>query len=107
MCIEAAEVRPWLLECVPNRFKTQEMCNKVVRMDQWSLKYVSDRFVVLQEMWYVDFDDDDDWLIKWRNAYKKRRAQKSQIKKELMRIAWHPDRVMDCCMSEDEKRWWK
>ena len=24
-----------------------------------------------------------------------------------MPITWHPDRVMDWCMSEDEKRWWK
>ena len=39
-------------------------------------------------------------------AIKKQKAQKASIKEELLSIAWHPDRVMDCCMSEDEKRQW-
>ena len=85
MCIEAAEAKPWLLECVLDRFKTQDICNSVVHMDPWLLQYVADCFVVLQEIWYVDFDDD--WFIEWRKAYIKRRAQKAQIKKELMTIA--------------------
>ena len=65
-------------------------------------------------MWNDDYyddgdyrDDDDDKCFKWYDDYKKRKAQKAQIKKELMLIAWHPDRVVDWCMSEDEKRWWK
>ena len=33
MCIKAPEENPWLLEGVPGCFKTQEMCNKAVRMD--------------------------------------------------------------------------
>ena len=28
-------------------------------------------------------------------------------KEELMPIAWHPGRVMDWCMTEDEKERWK
>ena len=45
-------------------------------------------------MWYEDFDDDH--LIKWHNAYIKRKTQKAEIKKELMPIAWHPE-VTDSC----------
>ena len=44
-----------------------------------------------QEMWYEDFDDDDDELITWRDAYIKRKTQKAQIKEELIPVAWHPD----------------
>ena len=40
-------------------------------------------------------DDDDDKFFKWYDGYKKRKTQKAQIKKELMPIAWHLDRVMD------------
>ena len=49
---------------------------------------------------------DDYWVIKWHNkeSHQKRKAQKPQIKKELMHIAWHPSRWRDWCMSEDEKR---
>ena len=41
-------------------------------------------------MWYEDFDDDgdddddDDEIIKWYDGYKKRKAQKAQIKEELL-----------------------
>ena len=28
----------------------------------------------------------------------------AKIKEELLPIAWHPNRVMDWCMSEDEKK---
>ena len=30
--------------------------------------------------------------------------QKANIKEELLPIAWHSGRVMDWCMSEDEKK---
>ena len=60
------------------------------------------------EIWH---DDDeyctDDKIIGWHKRYKKRyKAQKAKIKEELLPIAWHVDRVMDWCMSEDEKRLW-
>ena len=32
----------------------------------------------------------------------RRKAQNSKIKEELLPIAWHPNRVKDWCMSEDE-----
>ena len=45
-------------------------------------------------------------IIEWHNGYRKRRAQKEKIKEELLPVAWHPIRVMNC-MSGDEKRWWE
>ena len=53
--------------------------------------------------WYDDCHDDDE-LGKWLDVYQKRKAQKSQIKKELMLIAWHPSRWWDWCLDEDEKK---
>ena len=54
-------------------------------------------------MWCEDFDDSY-YLIRWRNEYKKRKAQKAQIKKELLPIAWHPSSWWDWCVSEDKKK---
>ena len=111
MCDEVVDIEPWSLKYVPDHLKIQRTCDKAVRKDVLSLQYVSDWFVLLQEMWYEDFDDDDnddddndDVLIKWYERYQKRKAQKAQIKKELMPIAWHPSRYLDWRMSEDEKR---
>ena len=84
------------------------MCDDVVRMDSYSLLFVPDWFVT-QEQLGIWYDDDeycnDDENIGWYKGYQKRKAQKVKIKEELLPIAWHPDRVMDWCMSED--RWWK
>ena len=44
---------------------------------------------------------DDDYhcnhneFIEWYEGYQKRKAQKAQIKKELMLIAWHPSKWWD------------
>ena len=35
---------------------------------------------------------------------KKRKALKKKISEELMKIAWHPKRWWNCCMSENEKK---
>ena len=35
---------PWMLEVVPDYFKTQEMCNDVVKKRPWQLKYVPGYF---------------------------------------------------------------
>ena len=94
MCNEAVCEGPAAFFLVPDRFKTQEMCINTAKVDPWQLYDVPDWFVVLQEMWYEDFDDDH--LIKWHNAYIKRKTQKAEIKKELMPIAWHPE-VTDSC----------
>ena len=61
---------------IPNCLKTQEMCIRPVKVDLWQLYDVPDWFVVLQEMWYENFDDDDDEFIKWYSGYKNARPKK-------------------------------
>ena len=83
------------------------------------MQFVPDWFVTREgvDMWHDDYynddgdywnnnDDDEDEFFEWYGGYKKRKAQKAKIKEELLPIVWHPDRVMDWCMSGDE-RWWK
>ena len=70
------------------------MCEEAVEDEPETTEHVPD----LQ-----DFDDSA-YLIRWRNAYQKCKAQKAQIKKELKPIAWHPSRWWDWCMPEDEKQ---
>ena len=74
----------------------------------FSLHFVPDVFVRQQQLdiWYDDYYVyNDNQMIKWYEGYKKRKAQKSKNKERVSPAAWHPDRVMDWCMSEDEKRW--
>ena len=99
MCNEAvkSEPDPEMLEFVPDQYKTQEMCNEAIQSEPEILEFVPDYFVT-QEM--EEFIDDDE-LITW---YKQRKAQKAQIKEELMPVAWHPDRWWDWCVPEDEKK---
>ena len=61
--------------------------------------------MVPQESWHEDFDDDE--IIEWYDGYKKSKTQKGKIKEELLPIVWNLDRVMDWCMSEDEKERFK
>ena len=106
MCNKALEVDLWQLNDIPDYFKTQKMCDKAVKDYPSSPQFVPDWFVTQQQIdiWY----DDDYWyhdedVIRWNN-YQKLKAQKAKIKEELSPIAWHPDRVMDCCMPGEEKR---
>ena len=65
-------------------------------------------------MWYDDYygddgdhwedDNDEDKFFEWYDGFKKRKAQKANIKKELMPITWYPSRCWGWCMSEDEKK---
>ena len=105
MCNEAMQKVPWTLEFVPDQYKTQEMCNEVMQKvpDPEMLEHVPDQFVILQEMLYEEFIDDD-VFITWYKGYKQRKAQKAQIKEELMPVAWHPDRWWNWCVPEDEKK---
>ena len=108
---------------VPDRFKTQEMCEKVVKESPWHLKHVPDhlkiqemckevvdqRLYLLQHVpdWFVTQQvnpSHNDKRTEWYEGYKKRRVQKAQIKKELMLVAWHPSWHWDWCMSDDEKK---
>ena len=38
---------------------------------------------------------ENDELFEWYEGFKRRKAQKAQIKKELMRITWHALRWWD------------
>ena len=83
------------------------MCDEAVGGDIFSLICVPDWFVTQEqiEIWHDDDDYcDDDEIIEWYDGYKKCKAQKAKIKEEPLPIAWHPNRVMNWCMSEDEKR---
>ena len=75
------------MEYVPDRLKTQEICNKVIEVDPFSLQYVPDWFVTQQHvnLWHDDGEyHDDDELINWHDGYQKSKAKKAKIKKELM-----------------------
>ena len=134
ICNEAMRIEPYSLAFVPDCFKTEEMCDKAVEIDPFILWYVPD-YLKTKEMciravktglgllehvpdWLVtqgqidlwqddDYWDGDDGIIRWYECYQKRKAQKALIKKELLPITWHPDRVKDCCMLEGEKGVWK
>ena len=107
LSIKAFEVDPRQLNDIPDYLKTQKMCDKAVKDDPWLLMFVPDWFVTQEQIrvWY-DGDNwyDDDEIIEWYEGHLKRKAQKASIKEGLMPITWHPDRVMDWCVPEDEKK---
>ena len=110
MCDKAIEIDPFTLWHVPDNLKSQGMCIRAVEAGLGLLEYVPDWFVTQQQIKIWRDDDeycDDDELIKWYNGYQRRKVQKAKIKEELLPIVWHADCVMDWCMSEDKKRWWK
>ena len=110
ICNKAVEVDPWQLKDLPNHFKTQEMCNKAARYYLFSLQFVPHWFVTQQQidLWYdKNYVYSDNEMIKWYDGYKARMSQQAKIKDELLPIAWLPDRMMDWCMSEDEKSLWR
>ena len=83
----------WMLGAVPDHLKVREMCKKAVQEDLCLLEYVPDWFVSNQQIniWHDNNSHcDDDRLIEWYVANKKRKAQKSSIKEELLPIPWHP-----------------
>ena len=68
-------------------------------------QFLPDWFVTQQQLdiWY-DNDyvyNNGNQIIEWYKGYQKRKAQKAKIKEELLPIAWHPDRVINWCVSED------
>ena len=56
--------------------------------------------------YYDDYWVNNDGVIEWHNeeSHQKCKAQKVQIKKELVSIAWHPLRWWDWCNSEDKRK---
>ena len=90
MCIRAVNVDPWHLHDAPNHFKTQEISDKAARDHLSYLRFVPDWFVTQGQikLWHDDtYYCNDDRIIKWYKGYKRHKAQKAQIKKELMAIA--------------------
>ena len=57
-------------------------------------------------MWYDDYYNDGDYdeIIGWHNGYQKHKAQRAQIKEELMPIAWHPSRWRHWHVPKDKKK---
>ena len=75
MCVRSVEEDKRDLVYPPDHFKIHEMCEDAVSADSYSLKYVSDCYVKVQEMWYEDFDNDDE-LVECCSDYKQRNVQK-------------------------------
>ena len=92
MCNKEVDIEPCFLQLVPDRLKTQGMCDKTVHNKPWLLKYVPDWFVTWQQLKLWDDHCIDDGYIEWYDGYKKQKAQKASIKKELIPNAWHPSR---------------
>ena len=103
---EIMRTMPEASHYIPDQFKAKEICEKAVRESLFSLQYFPDWFVAQSEQIKTgdDYYYDDDEFIEWYEGYQKGMAQKAQTKEELLPIAQHPDRVMDWCMSEDEKK---
>ena len=105
---------PSPFHCIPDLFKTQEMCNKAVKDDFFPLQFVPGWFIRRDwvDMWHDDYYyddgghwdyDDEDKFFEWCDGYKKQKAQKASIKEEILPTAWHPSRYWDWCISEKEK----
>ena len=105
MCGKAVEKYPCNLKIVPDHLKIQEMCNKTVCREPYTMGYDADQFVTQEQ---IDLWDDEKFFkwyeAEWCEGYQKRKAQKAQIKKELMPIAWRPPRWSDWCFLKDEKK---
>ena len=90
MCIKAVEADLWELDNVPDCFKTQKMCVATVSEDPYSLQHFPDWFVTQGQVRKLRDDDnycDDDEITEWYDDYKKHKAQKAEIKEELMTTA--------------------
>ena len=102
MCNKEVDIKPCSSALVSDHLKTEEMCNRAVRREPYTLRYVRDWLITQQQL--KIWPDDEDNLFKWYDGYKKRKEQKVQIKEELLPIAWHPLGWWNCCVSEDEKK---
>ena len=83
------------------------MCDKVVRDYPLSLQFAPDSFVTYEQLnlcYYDTYAYNDHRMIECYRGYKKRKAQKSKTKDELMPVAWHPSRWWNWCVPEEEKR---
>ena len=84
--LKTVEVDPWQLKYVPDQYKTQGMCHKVVRADSSTLQFMPDWFVTQKQMdvWYDDnYSYHDDQIIEWHEGYQKRMTQKAKNKRRV------------------------
>ena len=66
------------------------MCERAVEKGLYNAIFVPDWFAMQGQvkLWYDhNYYCDDDELIQWYEGHKKRKAQKTKIKEELMPIA--------------------
>ena len=61
MCKKAVDDSPWLLQYVPDQYKTKEMYDNTVKDNPFSMQFGPDCFVTREWMWmcYDDYYDDD------------------------------------------------
>ena len=90
---------PMVLEYIPDKYKTEEMCKKAVDKEPEVLQYVPDYFVS-QKMLVNPVCP----IQEFCEDYRKRKNLKKAIYLELLPIAWYPSRFLDWCIPEDEKR---
>ena len=57
ICTKAVSIYPYLLGCVPNHLKTKEICNEAVRREPYVLDHVSDHFK-MQDMCNKAIEED-------------------------------------------------
>ena len=48
MCEKVVEVYPWQLKYVPDLFKTQELCTKTLEVDPWQLYHILDWYKTIK-----------------------------------------------------------
>ena len=76
MCEYAIQDESEFIDFVPDYFITEDMLSNISLIARW------------------DFMEN----------FKKRKNLKKEIARELLVIAWHPDRWWDWCVPEDEKK---
>ena len=127
MCEEAVEDCLAALKLVPYWFVTSEIIKKL-----FIALYADDNILYFNEgssdaifncngmgILNIDlndininnnFDEDDPdtiiliRLLAWHIKFEKRKELKKELNKELMPVAWHPNRWWDWCMLKDEKK---
>ena len=106
MCANAVSQNPWFLQSTSDKFKTPEMCVNAVKEVPEMLPFTPDWFVTPKMLTLAEeggggYETD---FQEWLNGYRHRKSQKAQIQDALAPAAWHPDRAIDWCFDEDEKR---
>ena len=99
MCEKAVKERSYMLEDVPDHFKTQKMCDAVVMEDLLLLRYVPDWFVTQQQVKLRG-----DRLTAWYEGYQKRKAQKAKNKRRVNAYCLAPIKILGLVYVRRRKR---